>query len=138
MSDLTDERIAELVYWSSNDGYGGMPDTHAALLELQRRRAEQAAGREHVERVVSEVVFANLPTNMSVECQTLIAETVAKEVADRLSVPVLSAEERSLLFELRDVQAHAIEAIGHLHEDVRIRLLAKIALLDRLIAAGKP
>jgi hypothetical protein len=58
VSDLTDERVAELVTWTSSAGYGGMPDTHRALLELQRLRSAKRADAERVRAVVRATIIA--------------------------------------------------------------------------------
>lgn len=58
-----------------------------AEAELQRRRAEQAAGREHVERVVREEFKAQCGLVFGASGTLEIAKMLARRVADRLSVP---------------------------------------------------
>lgn len=142
MNDLSDERLDELAKWSN--GYG-MPETSQALRELQRRRAEQAAGREHVERVVREMARERPSGSACKFCERTDCDTDcyfadmhngtarrtaaewraegARRVADRLSVPVLSAGDVDVLLHMRK----SIQYDGDFSR-----------LLDRLIAGAKP
>lgn len=78
MSDLTDAEIEEILGNSLGDLEFRMAH------ELQRRRAEQAAGREHVERVVKEAMSE---AAFAIDRSERTDDFVARRVADRLSVP---------------------------------------------------
>lgn len=167
MSDLTKEQLEGMDMWGDDREVMFTREHQAvgahlvglAVAEIQRRRAEQAAGRGHVELVVSETINAELderklyvvkpqhPTMGEIaleayghgracdavafqgdDLQALLS-TVARRVADRLSVPVLSEEERAVLVGVRS-SIHSSTA--------EVEVSKMLLLLDRLIAAGKP
>lgn len=53
------------------------------------------------------------------------------------ATPALSAEERAILERLRNNEANAGFAIGHLGEDVKAQCAASVELLDRLLGGGR-
>jgi len=138
VSDLTDERLDEMIAWSAD---GRIPDAQLALLELQRRRAEQAAGREHVERVVVEA--CELSQSYKPDARDLARfEAMASYVAGRLSVPVLSEDEVQLACNLRAYVKASTGMLGYPDPGEAARECpipaSWVTLLDRLIAARKP
>lgn len=129
MSDLSDEelvRISTIVNHLS--GSVTRLEMACMVVELQRRRAEQAAGREHVERVVRE---AYTDAHRAVACPQdwNMGKMVAVRVADRLGAPVLSADDVATLVGIRTSMYRSSDAVA---------LPTMIALLDRLIAGAKP
>lgn len=83
MADITDDELDDAIA-------GGINADSVALMlrglhELQRRRAEQVAGREHVERVVKEVYDAVFHDDGVLDDEA--GDVIARRVADRLSVP---------------------------------------------------
>lgn len=141
MSDLTDERLAELVHWSSNDGYGGMPDTHTALLELQLLRAAVVANEEWVRAAVREAIREAVAIAINsidrIDIGAMI-DAIATRAAKQLATAAvrLSADEQDVLVNLRTRERTALDAIGHLGADVRVGMERTIAVLDRLLATG--
>lgn len=152
MSDLDDTEMDEWVRSLDRMSPANLGGWHkmtlSAIVEIQRRRAEQAAGREHVERVVRETTERYMIEVRGGNLSTWSSE-IARRVADRLSVPVLS-EDRC------DHMRTEIDRVSGLCEDrvwgedsLRSRnskLMASVPilldwlteLLDRLIPAGKP
>lgn len=137
MNDVTDERLAVLVERAkapantSQEIYAG--ELAQLVEEIQRRRGEPS-GREHVERVALEAITdLLLPEGIMLGRFGLL---IARRVADRLSVPVLSEEEISILKQMRQ------DAPSPIHDGdgcpTCVQSEATLALLDRLIAAGKP
>jgi len=98
--------------------YSAGQDAKNAKRESERR-AERAAGREHIERVVREAISTDLEME-----RTLNPSAIARRVADRLSVPVLSAEEH--------------EHVSYFASRMRDELPMLCSILDRLIAGAKP
>jgi hypothetical protein len=107
-------------------------DDEAALVsmaqEIKRRRAEQRAGREHVEHVVievalQEIMLAGFPNPIATIRSASLH--IASRVADRLSAPVLSEDELQELGCFRN----ALATVGHSTK--------ALGVIDRLIA-GKP
>lgn len=147
MSDLTKEQLEGMDMWGDDREVMFARKHQAvgaylvglAVAEIKRRRAEEAAWRDHVYQVVDDLVYENLPTNLPLEWQTLISTTVAKAAAARLSVPVLSDGDRMLLIKMRcGVFGDGSESTMHGLDMEPADLMQALAVLDRLIAAGKP
>lgn len=89
MSDLSDTLLKTFCDEELDD------TTRSFLLELQRLRSEQAAGREHIERVVRDTIEDDVAENGMV-----IGDTdwnrIARRVASRLSVPVLRRRDQAI------------------------------------------
>lgn len=141
MSDLTDEQLDGMSMWDDerevmldkrHQAVGAML-VRMAVDEIRRRRAEQAAGREHVERVVREEVMDRLLGGPAEVAQ--LGWEVGRAVADRLSVSGMSEEDVATLQKLRrDISGNGDELVYAAKE---ITGTAKeIALLDRLIAGS--
>jgi hypothetical protein len=95
-----------------------------------KERAAQSASAERVRSVVIQAIDGATDA-----IGVVVRYRIADRVASQLAVPVLSAEERALLYQMRDAQLSALSSIGHLGDDVCRALNAKFALLERLLGA---
>lgn len=79
--DTSDERLVELIRWTSKSG---MPDVHALLLDLQQLRAAQTASAEQVRAVVRSVVREAIDRSRHLphgQAERAIADRVASQLA---------------------------------------------------------
>lgn len=142
MSDLTEEQLEGMDMWGDDREVMFAREHQAAgaylvgmaVAEIRRRRAEQAAGRDHVERVVVEEI-ERAPTDRPHPA------VIARRVADRLTVPVLSEEDQETLRQWRTAKPMHWVARDKLPQEELLRserLIEVHRIIDRLIAAGKP
>lgn len=124
MSDLTDERIAELVNRGSNGRNHDERAVHTSLLELQLHRAAVAADRERIRTTVSSLMIELIDSDGPVTTRDEVGY-IAERAADQLATAAvrLTADERDALRKIR--------LAGPQHE----RQLARDAI-DRLL--GRP
>lgn len=118
------------------DGDWCMPDeltTGRMALEIKRRRAEQAAGREHVERALRSEIDREIQSKGYTPGGAMFAHVIARRVADRLSVTVLSVPDS---IRSNVALARSMFALDGAAEDATVKLLCDY--IDSLIAAGKP
>lgn len=138
MSDLTDERLAELVHWSSDASYGGMPDTHTALLELQRHRAAQTADEERVRSVVLKA-WNSAHGDMTLRDDQL-ADAIATRAAKQLASAAarLTAEDFSRIKATRDEMSRFmfLDQIPEMSERIDLGKLESKARADALALDG--
>lgn len=102
----------------------------AALSKLAALVGQQTTGREHVERVVREELRRDFGDDYEV-----MLDCLARRVADRLSVPVLSEDERDRLAYLVG-WCNASLLTGEVTVQPE-RFEAALVVLQR-VAAGKP
>lgn len=141
MSDLTDERIAELVkHWG---GYAlEERATRTALLELQRHRTDQAADEERVRSVVREAGLAverTAVTAVRIEKLDAIIDRAAKQLAG--AGVRLTAEDAAGLQAIRNEidGTWNLEPIPGVPDTAQWMLIRRgMGLLDRLLATVSP
>lgn len=115
--------------------------TRQLVREVKRHRSALAADGERVRSVVLAALdeltegWSYIDRAHAGPAKDAIATRAAEQLAT--AVPLLTVDDKALLFQVRDAQASTLLSIGHLSEDVAANLTAKIALLNRLLGATK-
>jgi len=98
MADVTDERLANLISWTSK---AGMPDVHHLLLENRDHRAARAADEDRIRAVVDEALNApGAPVRTSAWCGS-VAARIASQLATAATDRAAIARHASTIAELR-------------------------------------
>lgn len=78
--EVSDERLKELVRWTSK---AGMPDVHQLLMETERHRAAVAADKERIKAVVLDALAYH--TNIQAEDRQWDFDDIAARAADQIA-----------------------------------------------------